>query len=387
MSELTVIVLAAGHGKRMKSRLPKPLHELGGRTMLGHVLAAVEELRPERVVVVVGHGREQVGAHAAEVYPEVVVAVQEEQLGTGHAARIGLGAVPPAGGDVLVLTADTPLLEPVTLSWLRERHHDDDRAVSILTAHVDDPTGYGRIVRSPEGDVWAIVEEKDASAAEVGVTEINSGILLFDADFLREALPQLGQENAAHEFYLTDSVRLARQDGLGIGGYLVEDHWQTEGANDGAQLTRLGKELNRRVVERWMRNGVTVFDPDTTWIHVQVELGRDVVLQPGTQLLGGTTLADGVQVGPDCTLTDCTVGVGARIVRTQAWLATVGEDAHVGPYASLEPGSTVPAGRRTGPFLGLGPGMVAPEGMGDEHQASHSGGGGVGENRPGARES
>lgn len=351
MSELTVIVLAAGNGKRMKSKLPKVLHTIGGRSMVGHVLTAVQALEPDRVVAVVGHAREQVIAHLEQSHPTVAIAVQEEQLGTGHAARVGLSASGATSGDVLVLTADTPLLTGETLQWFVERHRSGNRAVSILTADVPDPTGYGRIVRSHGGDVHAIVEEKDASEEQRALTEINSGILAFDIGFLAGALPRLGNANASGEYYLTDAVQLAAADGVRSGGYLLEDRIQTEGANDRVQLAALGQELNRRTVERWMRAGVTVVDPATTWIHVDVELGQDVTLLPGVQLLGATSVGEDALIGPDTTLTDCEVGAGAHVVRTHASLSVIGEGADVGPFAHLRPGTILGRHGKIGGFV------------------------------------
>ncbi|WP_017936773.1 bifunctional UDP-N-acetylglucosamine diphosphorylase/glucosamine-1-phosphate N-acetyltransferase GlmU [Nocardioides sp. Iso805N] len=351
MSELTVIVLAAGHGKRMKSKLPKVMHSIGGRSMVGHVLTAVQSLGADRVVVVVGHGRDQVQAHVEQLDERVVVAVQEEQLGTGHAAQVGMLASGATSGDVLVLTADTPLLTGETLGWFVEKHRSGKRAVSVLTAQVPAPYGYGRIVRADGGDVRAIVEEKDASDAERAIDEINSGILAFDAAFLQTALPRLERSQVSGEYYLTDTVRLAVGDGARTGGYLLEDRVQTEGANDGVQLAALGRELNRRTVERWMREGVTVIDPATTWIHVDVELARDVTILPGVQLLGATIVGEDALIGPDTTLTDCEVGAGAHVVRTHASLSVIGEGADVGPFAHLRPGTILGKGGKIGGFV------------------------------------
>ena len=349
--ELTVIVLAAGNGKRMKSKTPKVLHTIGGRSMVGHVLTAVEALRPDRVVAVVGHAREQVIAHLDQHFPGVAVAVQEEQLGTGHAARVGLSASGATSGDVLVLTADTPLLTGETLQWFVARHRDGNRAVSVLTAEVPDPTGYGRIVRAGGGDVNAIVEEKDATDEQRAIAEINSGILAFDAAFLASALPRLGNANASAEYYLTDAVKLAAEDGVRTGGYLLEDRIQTEGANDRVQLSALGRELNRRTVEKWMRAGVTVIDPETTWIHVDVDLGQDVTILPNVQLLGATSVGEDALIGPDTTLTDCEVGAGAHVARTQASLSVIGDGADVGPFAHLRPGTVLGARGKIGGFV------------------------------------
>ena len=351
MSELTVIVLAAGHGKRMKSKLPKVLHELGGRTMVGHVLHAVKELGAGQVIAVVGHGRDQVVEHLAAIAPDVDVVVQEEQLGTGHAARVGLDAATGSDGDVLVLTADTPLLRGETLAWFLERHREGSRAASVLTAEVPEPHGYGRIVRSPAGDVWGIVEEKDASEEERAIREINSGILAFDAAFLVGALPRLSNDNAGGEYYLTDVLALAREDGVRTGGFLVPDFWETEGANDRAQLARLGKELNRRLVTQWMLEGVTVVDPDTTWIHADVEIGADTTLLPGTHLMGATKVGEDCVIGPFTTLEDCEVGNGAHVVNTRATLAVVGDQAEVGPFAHLRPNTRLDARGKIGGFV------------------------------------
>ena len=351
MSELTVIVLAAGHGKRMRSKLPKVLHPVGGRSMVGHVLAAVGTLEADRVVVVVGHGREQVAAHLEQLDPSLIVAVQEEQHGTGHAARVGLEASGASGGDVLVLTADTPLLTGATLQELVERHRAGGAAVSILTAEVPDPHGYGRVVRGPDGHVHAIVEEKDASDAERDIAEINSGILAFQHGFLAAALPRLGNGNASGEYYLTDAVALARRDGHIVDGYLTGDHVQTQGANDRVQLAALGRELNRRIVEGWMRAGVTVVDPATTWIDVDVDLGQDVTIRPGVQLLGATSVAEDAVIGPDTTLTDCEVGAGAEVVRSHALLSVIGERATIGPFAHLRAGTVTGAKAKIGGFV------------------------------------
>ncbi|WGL51780.1 bifunctional UDP-N-acetylglucosamine diphosphorylase/glucosamine-1-phosphate N-acetyltransferase GlmU [Nocardioides sp. BP30] len=351
MTDLTVIVLAAGHGKRMKSKLPKVLHTIGGRSMVGHVLSAVESLHADRVVVVVGHGRDQVQAHVEQLDERIVVAVQDEQLGTGHAAQVGLLASGATSGDVLVLTADTPLLTGETLQWFMGRHRSGQHAVSVLTARVPVPRGYGRIVRTDDGDVRAIVEEKDASEEERAIDEINSGILAFDAAFLQAALPRLERSPVSGEFYLTDTVRLAVADGSRAGGHVLADPVQTEGANDRVQLAELGRELNRRVVERWMREGVTVVDPATTWIHVDVDLAPDVTLLPGVQLLGATSVAEDAVIGPDTTLTDCEVGPGAHVVRTQAALSVIGEGAEVGPFAHLRPGTVLGRAGKIGGFV------------------------------------
>jgi bifunctional UDP-N-acetylglucosamine pyrophosphorylase/glucosamine-1-phosphate N-acetyltransferase len=351
MDNLTVIVLAAGGGTRMKSKTMKVLHPIGGRSMIGHVLHAVQAVEPTSVVAVVGHQREQVGPHITELLPDAVLAVQETQEGTGHAVRVGMEACGTTMGTVIVAAGDTPLLEGESLRAFAEEHHAAQRAVSILSGRVSDPFGYGRIVRNHEGDVEAIVEEKDATPEQREIDEISSGILAFDAEFLVSALARITNDNAKGEYYLTDAVGLARQDGLTVGAHLIDDVAQTAGANDRAQLADLGRELNRRIVTRWMKEGVSVMDPATTWIEADVVLEPDVTLLPGTQLLGATVVHEDAVIGPDTTLKDCEVGAGARVVRTHAELAVVGDRATVGPFAYLRPGTRLGVGGKVGAFV------------------------------------
>ncbi|SEB57201.1 UDP-N-acetylglucosamine pyrophosphorylase /glucosamine-1-phosphate N-acetyltransferase [Nocardioides exalbidus] len=351
MDNLTVIVLAAGGGTRMKSKTMKVLHPIAGRSMIGHVLNAVAAVEPTRVVAVVGHQRDQVGPHIIDLMPNAVLAVQETQDGTGHAVRIAMEASGTTTGTVIVAAGDTPLLEGESLRAFAAEHEAAQRAVSILSGRVPNPFGYGRIVRNHEGDVEAIVEEKDASPLQREIDEINSGILAFDAEFLVSALPRISNDNAKGEYYLTDAVGIAREDGLTVGAHLIEDVAQTEGANDRAQLADLGRELNRRIVTRWMKDGVTVMDPATTWIEADVVLEPDVVILPGTQLLGATVVREDAVVGPDTTLKDCEIGAGARVVRTHGELAVVGDQANVGPFAYLRPGTQLGIAGKIGTFV------------------------------------
>ncbi|GAA4378281.1 bifunctional UDP-N-acetylglucosamine diphosphorylase/glucosamine-1-phosphate N-acetyltransferase GlmU [Nocardioides caricicola] len=351
VNNLTVVVLAAGGGTRMKSKTMKVLHRIGGRTMIGHVLAAARATEPERIVAVVGHQREQVEAHILTLEPNLVLAVQEEQLGTGHAVRMAAEAAGQLSGTVLVAYGDTPLLTGASLRWFVAEHEASQGAVSILSGIVDNPFGYGRVLRNAEGDVEAIVEEKDASPQQREVREINSGILAFDAEFLLAALPRIGNDNAKGEYYLTDVIAIAREDGLTVGAYPIDDVMQTEGVNDRVQLAKMGAELNRRIVERWMQEGVTVMDPATTWIDADVVLAQDVTILPGVQLLGTTVVAEDAVVGPDCTLKDCEIGAGARVVRTHGELAVIGEEANVGPFSFLRPGTLLGARGKIGGFV------------------------------------
>ena len=289
---VTAIVLAAGAGTRMKSTRAKVLHQIAGRSMLEHALVAVTGAGVHTTVAVVGHDREQVSEAIAAFDPAIVQAVQEQQNGTGHAVHVALESLDsPPEGTVIVTYADVPLLSAQTLAELLVATGAAGHAVTILTAEVDDPTGYGRILRDADGGVTAIREHKDASDDELAVREINSGILVVDAEFLTAAVASLETDNAQGELYLTDIVGKAVAEGRPVGAHVLEDVWQTEGVNDRAQLARLGAELNRRITAHWMAEGVTIVDPATTWIDSAVTIEPDVTILPGTQLLGATAVA------------------------------------------------------------------------------------------------
>lgn len=348
-----VLILAAGEGKRMKSATPKVLHTLCGRSMLGHVVAAARELSPERLVVVVGHGREQVSAHLTEIDDSARPVVQEVQHGTGHAVRIAMEALGADGaldGTVVVTYGDTPLLTAGTLDALVTVHQGAGNAVTVLTANVPDPTGYGRIVRKG-GAVAEIVEQKDASPEQAMIREINSGVYAFDAKLLVEGLSRLTTANAQGEEYLTDVLGILGADGHRVGALTVADHHEILGANDRAQLAELRRVFNARLTGHWMREGVTIVDPATTWIDVQVELEPDVVVYPNTQLCGETRISAGAEVGPNCTLTRTVVGAGARVTNATTDGAEIGEDASVGPYTYLRPGTRLERRAKAGGFV------------------------------------
>lgn len=359
-----VICLAAGEGTRMRSALPKVLHTIGGRTLLGHAVAAARALDPVHLVVVVRHGRDRVVEHVRAIDPTALLADQDEVAGTGRAVECGLQELPAElTGTVVVTYADVPLLRAATLQDLVEAHHG--RAVTVLTATLPDPRGYGRIVRDPEGQVAGIVEQRDADDEQAAITEINSGIFAFDVEVLRAALAQVGAGNAQGEKYLTDVVAIARRDGHPVGAHLIEDLWQSQGVNDRVQLAGLGAELNRRTLVHWMQAGVTVVDPATTWVDVGVRLAPDVTLLPGTQLHGATVVASGAHIGPDTTLTDVEVDAGASVVRTHGSGARIGAGASVGPFAYLRPGTVLGEAGKVGTFVEtknaeIGPGAKVP---------------------------
>ncbi|MET9256689.1 bifunctional UDP-N-acetylglucosamine diphosphorylase/glucosamine-1-phosphate N-acetyltransferase GlmU [Streptomyces sp. NPDC003717] len=348
-----VVVLAAGEGTRMRSATPKVLHELCGRSLVGHVLAAAGELEPENLVVVVGHAREKVTAHLAEVAPEVRTAVQEEQNGTGHAVRMGLEALEGGvDGTVVVVCGDTPLLTGATLAALAGTHAQDGNAVTVLTAEVPDATGYGRIVRdAASGAVTAIVEHKDADEAQRAIREINSGVFAFDGRLLAEALGKVRTDNSQGEEYLTDVLGILREAGHRVGASVAADHREIAGINNRVQLAEARRTLNDRLLEAAMLAGVTVVDPASTWVDVTVTFERDAIVHPGTQLHGATHLAEGAEVGPNSRLTDTRVGEGARVDNTVAMGAEVGPQASVGPFAYLRPGSRLGLKAKVGTYV------------------------------------
>ena len=360
-----VVILAAGEGKRMKSSRSKLLHEIAGHSMLSYAVTAATTVQPEHIVVVVGHFRDQVEAHLAEIAPHVLIAVQEEQLGTGDAVQAALGQVADLTGDVIVTMGDVPMLTGETLAALLEEHRAHHAAATVLTAQVPDPTGYGRVLRDGEGRVTGIIEHRDADDTQREITEINSGIYVFDAAMLRAALADIAPQNDQGELYLTDVLTVVRQAGKPVAALLIDDLWQTEGVNDRIQLCRMNSEVNRRILQRWMGDGVTVVDPATTWVHASVDLAADVVLLPGTSLEGATSVGAGAQIGPDTTLIDVEVGEKAVVTRTQASLSVIGPGANVGPFAYLRPGTTLGAGGKIGTFVEaknarIGAGAKAP---------------------------
>ncbi|BBX68603.1 bifunctional UDP-N-acetylglucosamine diphosphorylase/glucosamine-1-phosphate N-acetyltransferase GlmU [Mycolicibacterium psychrotolerans] len=356
MADAAVLILAAGSGTRMKSDTPKVLHTLGGRSMLAHAVHSVAAVAPTHLVVVVGRDRERVAPAALEIGAalgrRVEIAVQEEQRGTGHAVGCGLTALPDDFTGVVVVTSgDVPLLDADTLSALIATHTAGAAAATVLTTTTADPTGYGRILRTQDGEVIGIVEQADASPAQQAITEVNAGVYAFDARVLRSALSRLRADNAQQELYLTDVFAIVRGDGHPVLGQHVDDPALVAGVNDRVQLAALGAELNRRIVAAHLRAGVTIVDPATTWIDVDVTIGRDTVVRPGTQLLGTTEIGAGCEIGPDTTLTDVEVGDRASVVRTHGQLAVIGDDAAVGPFTYLRPGTVLGEAGKLGAFV------------------------------------
>lgn len=340
----------------MRSSRPKPIHLICGRSMVMHVIHALEDLRPTTTVVVVGHGADRVTQRVEADSPRwanVRFVTQVEQRGTGDAASVGLTGLDGDDLDdtstVLVLPGDTPLLTRETLSRLVGAHEASGNAATVLTATMDDPSGYGRVVRHRDGRVARIVEHRDASANELSVCEINTGIYAFRRDLLGPALRGLNTNNSQSEYYLTDVIEGLASMGHRVGAVDAPAS-ETAGVNDRLQLAMAERELRARINRSWLLAGVTMLDPRQSFIDVGVTIGRDVTLFPGVILQGSTTIGDGCEIGPDVRLVDTSVGIGCTVMSTQATNAVIHDGATVGPFASLVPGSVVEKDRTTGPF-------------------------------------
>jgi bifunctional UDP-N-acetylglucosamine pyrophosphorylase/glucosamine-1-phosphate N-acetyltransferase len=359
MSITNAVILAAGKGTRMKSKRPKVLHSIAGKPMVSHVLAAVgEAVKREHVYIVTGYEAELVEAELGGAYTYVR---QEKQLGTGHAVMAAKAHLSGRQGETLVLAGDTPLISGTTLNNLLAVHRQMQAAVTVLTAVVDDPAGYGRIIRNEQGLIKKIVEHKDAALDELKVREINAGIYCFDTEHLVEALGKISNQNAQGEYYLTDCIEIMSQKGETIAGYTVDDPDEIMGVNDRVALAQAERIMRRRINVRHMQNGVTLIDPDQTYIDQDVQIGRDTVIYPGTLLAGQTVIGEDCHIGPFTHLVNVKVHQGAQVVQSQARDAVIGARATVGPYAYLRPGTSVGDRCRIGHFVELKNSQIGPE--------------------------
>jgi len=355
---LTVVVLAAGEGTRMKSStLPKVLHGFAGRSLLGHVLAATGGLAAEVTAVVIGHRADQVQEHLRQIAPDAVPVLQAEQHGTGHAVRIALQELErrsgrQLAGTVLVLPGDTPLLTPAVLTELLAQHAATAAAATLLTSLMADPTGYGRVIRDGERSdrVSRVVEHRDAGPAELQVNEVSALVYAFDAGLLRDAVGRLSTDNAQGEEYLPEVVSILVAEGRDVLARLAPAQ-ETAGVNDRIQLAGAHRAYNARLLEEHMRAGVTVVDPATTWLDAGVVVEPDATLEPNVQLHGATRIAGGAVIGPDSTLTDTEVGQGSVLQRTVANQARIGAGVTVGPFAYLRPGTVLADGAHIGTYV------------------------------------
>lgn len=356
-----VVVLAAGAGTRMKSDKAKVLHTILGKPLVGHVLDAASQTEPEQTVVVVGHQREAVAKYLSGDYPDVTTAVQDQQNGTGHAVRCAIEPLDriPAG-PVLVLAGDTPLLTSQTLDDLLSDHARAGAAVTVLTAKVDNPFGYGRIIRDAQGNVERIVEQKDATEAQRAVDEINSSIYVFDAVVLVDALGKLSTDNAQGEEYLTEVVAIAREAGLVVAASIARSSDEIRGINDKAQLADAAVILRDRINREHLVNGVIITDPATTWISPGAQLEADAVIERNTSIDASSSVAAGAVVGPDTTLISTSVAANACVIRSHCDHAEIGRKASVGPFSFLRPGARLGERAKVGAYVEIKKSTIGP---------------------------
>lgn len=338
------LILAAGEGTRMKSSKPKVAHEVLGVPMIRMVVDAARAAGCERVLVITGHGADEVEA----LVPGVEFVRQEQRLGTGHAVMSAASLLSGFEGSLVVLSGDTPLMLPETISGLVAMRESAGAAMTLLTTRLGDPTGYGRIVRGDGGDVEAIVEQKDATPAQQALDEVNTGTYCFDSSVLFAHLDRLGTDNAQGEYYLTDMVKVFRREGLAVSASVADDPYETMGVNSRVQLAEATRVLQSRINHRWMTEGVSMTDPSLVWIGPDVVLGRDVEILPMTFLAGRTVVRDGAVIGPSSRVTDSSIGTGARIDSSVLISARVGDGVTVGPVAYLRPGAVLEAGAKAG---------------------------------------
>ncbi len=349
MGDLSLIILAAGHGKRMKSDNSKVINRVCGKEMINHVLDTALGAGCNDATVVVGHRKDQV---IRAVSDRAATVVQEQQLGTGHAVMQAAGSIEKSE-NVLILPGDTPLITAETLASVISRHIRDDNGATVITARVDDPSGYGRIVRRADGTVEKIVEHKDASDAEKAINEINSGMYCFRSEFLLGALKKITADNAQGEYYLTDVFEILRNEGVRIGAFEIENSEEILGVNDRVQLSEAEKIMRARINRRHMLGGVTLIDPDSTYIGTDVQIGMDTVIYPGTIIEGKTVIGDNVLVGQNCRLVNAEIADGVDIWTSTIIDSSVDEGTHVGPYAYIRPGTSVGKNCKVGDFVEL----------------------------------
>ena len=362
---LNIVVLAAGLGKRMQSSLPKVLHPLAGKPMLGHVLDNAREQHPDRIVVVVGHGADQVRSAFAQS-EDLAFALQQPQHGTGHAVQQAVPLLVDGddAGATVVLYGDVPLVQPATLSRLLQARGD---GVAVLTQFMDDPSGYGRIVRAADGSIARIVEHKDANAEELAIKEVNTGILVAPTKALKQWLGQIRNDNAQGEYYLTDIIGLAVADGVPVNAAQPEHDWEPLGVNSRVQQAELERAWQAEQARRLLEQGVTLTDPARFDLRGTLTCGRDVFIDVGCVFEGNVVLADGVRVGPHCVIRNANVGADTQIEAfSHIQDAVVGEQAAIGPYARLRPGADVGSHAHVGNFV-----EIKKSRLGEGSKANH----------------
>lgn len=348
MEKRYTIILAAGKGTRMKSKLYKVLHPVAGKPMVEHIIEQVIETKPSEIVTVVGHGAEKVKEQLGDRTEYVV---QEEQLGTGHAVMQAAEFLKGKKGTTLVISGDTPLLTSQTIDHLFDYHQGKKASATILTAHADDPTSYGRIIRDHVGIVEKIVEQKDATPEEIRIQEINTGTYCFDNEALFDALEKIGTNNAQGEYYLTDIIEILKADGKTVAAYQTEDFEESIGVNDRLALAEANRIMRRRINQMHMVNGVSFIDPATTYIDAGVEIGSDTIIEAGVQIQGKTVIGSDVVIGAHSKIVDSIIEDNVEIKQSVIEEAIVRKNADVGPYAHLRPQAEIGEKAHIGNFV------------------------------------
>ena len=345
---LNAIILAAGEGTRMKSKTPKVLHKVIGKSMIEHVMDAADEVGCDRKIIVVGSGRELVEACLSS--EGVTFVHQEERLGSGHAVMVCDHEIRD-DEDVLILCGDTPLIQGKTLQELIDAHRSNDNACTVLTAELEIPHGYGRIVRDAGGNVLKIVEEKDADEATKAIKEINSGIYCFKGNLLKQYLKKINNNNSQKEYYLTDMLELFNGGGYSVGTAVVEDFDDLRGVNSRMQLSESEAIFRKRINDHWMSEGVTFIDPNQTYIGKSVVIGRDTILYPGTSLSGYTQIGEDCIIGPNAHLDNVILGNAVQIKESTLTDSSIADRTTVGPYAYVRPGCKIGSDVKIGDFV------------------------------------
>lgn len=348
MEKTAAVILAAGQGTRMKSKLPKVLHPLGGMPLIQHILITVEELSLQQTIIVVGYGREEVMDTLGSSY---TYAVQEEQLGTAHALKQALAFLQPDIENILVLCGDTPLITSSTLRKLSEEHQQQNAAATVLTAFLDDPAAYGRILRDDQGRLLKIIEAKDATVHQRQIKEINSGIYCFKRPLLEKILAKIGKNNVQKEYYLTDAVAILKEDGYNVFAFAVEDEKEILGINTLLELAEAEKILRRRINASWMEKGVILVDPDAIFIDRRAVLGRDTIIHPFCFVCGPSIIEEDCEIGPFVSLSNSKVGEGTKIRYAVIEDSLIGKECKIGPFAYLRPQTRLDKGVKVGDFV------------------------------------
>jgi len=348
MEKTAAVILAAGQGTRMQSKLPKVLHPLGGMPLIQHILITLKELEPEQIIIVVGYGHQKVMDTLGSSY---IYALQEEQLGTAHALKQAQGFLKSDIENILVLCGDTPLITSATLKKLIAEHQSQNAAATVLTAYIDDPLHYGRILRDAQGRLHKIVEAKDATAQEKAVKEINTGIYCFKRRLLEQVLDKIKQNNAQKEYYLTDAVAIFKEDGYNVFALAAENEKEVLGINTRSELAQAEKTLRAQINQSWLEKGVTLIDPELTFIDRRAVLERDVIVQPFSFIYGPSVIEEDCEIGPFVSLYNTKVGQGTKIRNAVIEDSFIGRECKIGPFAYLRPQTRLDKGVKVGDFV------------------------------------